>query len=135
MLLGGFLLQVPENLLNDLGVLDAGNHFDLTAAVFTDFDIDIENSFQSLHPGHGTMSLCGTLVLPIGIGWLSVGLLATLGRRHLNAVFAVGREDAVETCEVDSWLGYQRGQFGNEVQRLKDHMSRAIAVRSFSGAA
>lgn len=57
--------------------------------------------------GHSTMSLCGTLVLPIGIGWFSVGLLAALGRCDLNPVFAVGRENTMEPREVDARLGHQ----------------------------
>ena len=65
--LGGFLLQAFKNLLNHLETFNTGNHFDLTATVLTDFDIDIENSPQSLHPGHGAVSLCGTLVLPVSI--------------------------------------------------------------------
>ena len=49
MLLGGIrlgrsLLQVLENLLNDFRIFDAGNDLNLTAAVFADFDIDVENS-------------------------------------------------------------------------------------------
>ena len=63
--LGRFLLKVLENLLNDLGVLDAGNDLDVTAAVFADLNIDAENSLKSLHPGHGSMALSGALVEPI----------------------------------------------------------------------
>ena len=66
--LGRFPLQVLENLLNDLRVLDTGNDFDLTAAVFTDFDIDVKDSFESLHPGHGPVPFCWTFVVPVGIG-------------------------------------------------------------------
>ena len=36
---GRFVLKMIENLLNDLGVLNAGNDFDLSAAVFTDLDV------------------------------------------------------------------------------------------------
>lgn len=35
-----------ENLLNDLRIFDAGNHFDVTAAVFADFNINIEDSLE-----------------------------------------------------------------------------------------
>ncbi len=34
--LGCFLFQMLENLLNDLRIFDAGNHFDVTAAVFAE---------------------------------------------------------------------------------------------------
>ncbi|MBR8851116.1 hypothetical protein J0X08_05270 (plasmid) [Klebsiella variicola] len=37
------------------GSSDAGNHFDVTAVppVFADFNINIEDSLEALHPGHG----------------------------------------------------------------------------------
>ncbi|OES47442.1 hypothetical protein A7R77_33065 [Pseudomonas aeruginosa] len=121
-----------ENLLNDLRIFDAGNHFDVTAAVFADFNINIEDSLEALHPGHGAVALCRTLVTPVSIETFRfVGLLAPLGGCYLNSVFAVRCKDAVEACEVDSRLRYQRSEFGDEVQRLEDHMGGAIAVRSF----
>lgn len=125
-----FLLEVFEYLLNNLGIFDAGNDFDLPTAVLADFDINIEDALETLHPGHGAMALCGALVTPVGIAaFRFVGLLAPLGGCYLSPVFAVGREDAIETCEVDSWLGYQRGQLRHEIQWLKDHMGGAIAIR------
>ena len=60
--LGCFLFQVFENLLNDLRIFDTGNDFDVTAAVFADFDVDVEHSLEALHPGHRAVALCGTLV-------------------------------------------------------------------------
>ena len=75
------------------------------------------------------MALCRTLVTPVSIETFRfVGLL---GGCYLNSVFAVRCKDAVEACEVDSRLRYQRSEFGDEVQRLEDHMGGAIAVRSF----
>ncbi|NUV04503.1 hypothetical protein MS6194_04027 [Escherichia coli] len=46
--LGCFLFQMLENLLNDLRIFDAGNHFDVTAAVFADFNINIEDSLEAV---------------------------------------------------------------------------------------
>src|SRR5690554_773578 len=60
-----------ENLLNDLRIFDAGNHFDVTAAVFADFNINIEDSLEALHPGHGAVALCRTASL-VAMGF-SVG--------------------------------------------------------------
>ena len=51
--IGGFLLKVFEDLLNDRWVLNAGNHLDLSATVFTNFNVDIEDSFEPLHDFHG----------------------------------------------------------------------------------
>ncbi len=100
--------------------------------MFADFNINIEDSLEALHPGHGAVALCRTLVTPVSIETFRfVGLLAPLGGCYLNSVFAVRCKDAVEACEVDSRLRYQRSEFGDEVQRLEDHMGGAIAVRSF----
>ena len=110
----------------------------MATAVLADLDVDVENPFEALHPGHSAVPLCWTLVVPVRIGrfWW-IGLLAALGRRDLNTVFAVRCKDPVESGEVDSWLGYQRGQFGNEIQRLKDHMGGAIpkALATLAGQA
>jgi len=35
----------------------------------------------------------------------------------------------METGQIDPWLLHQCGQSGNEVQRLENHMRRAILVR------
>ena len=108
----------------------------MATAVLADLDVDVEHSLEALLPGHGSMALCRTLVVPVRIGrfWW-IGLLAALGRRDLNTVFAVRCKDPVESGEVDSWLGYQRCQLGYEIQWLEDHMSRSIAIRCFSGVA
>ena len=87
---GRFLLKVFQNLLNYPGIFNTGYDFDLTAAVLTDLNIDAENSFKSLHPGHGTMPVCWALVVPVGIGRFWIGLLAAFGRCDLNAVFTIG---------------------------------------------
>ena len=127
--LGCFLLKMLKDLLNHLGIFDTGNHFDLTAAVLADFDIDVEDALESLHPGHGAVSLCGTLVLPVGIGrfWW-IGFLAAFGRCDLHTAFAVGCEDAMEACKIDARFWHQCSQLRHEVQGLKDHVSSAIAV-------
>ena len=57
--LGHFLLKVFEHLLNHLGSFDAGNDFNLAAAVFADLDVDIKDTLETLYPSHGTMALCG----------------------------------------------------------------------------
>ena len=62
--LGRFLLKVFKDQLNHLGIFDAGNDFDLATAVFTDLNIDVQDAFESLHPGHGSLALCGALVTP-----------------------------------------------------------------------
>jgi hypothetical protein len=44
-------------------------------------------------------------------------------------VFAVRRKHPVETGEIESRLGHQGRQPGDEVEGFEDDMGRAIAVR------
>ena len=90
--LGRLLLEVFKHQLNYLGIFGAGNDFDLATAVFKDLDIEVEDAFESLHPGHGSLALCGALVTPAGIGYFSVVWLpATLSRRDLISVFVTAQ--------------------------------------------
>jgi len=45
--------------------------------------------------------------------------------------FADRGEYNVKTCQVDSRLGHQCGQFGNEIYRLEDDAAGAIPIRRF----
>jgi hypothetical protein len=47
-------------------------------------------------------------------------------------VFTVWREYSVESCQVHSRLGNQRGQLGDEIQRFKDDVRSSIAVPTVS---
>ena len=62
------------------------------------------------------------------IGHFALVALTPLGRCHPRAVLAVGGEDPVETGEVDTRLGDQRGEPGDEVQGLEDDMGGAVAI-------
>ena len=126
--LSRFLPKILKYLLNHFRIFNTGNDFDLANTVFADFNVDIENSLQSLHPSHSAVSLCRTLVLPVGIGWFSNELLTALGRRHLNPSLTFGRKDSMEPREGDVRLGYQRSKFVHELRRLKEHMGGAIAI-------
>ena len=46
-------------------------------------------------------------------------------------MLAVRCEYTVKTCQIDSGLGHQCGQLGNEIHRLEDHVGGAIAIRRF----
>ena len=106
--LSGFLPEVIKNQLNHLRVFNACNHFDLATAVFTDLDVDVENTLESLHPGHSAVALCGALVTPASIETFRlIGLFAPLSGCYLNAVFAVRCKKPVESSKVDPRLGYQ----------------------------
>ena len=58
----GPVLQMVEDLSDDDGVFDTGNHFNRSTALFTGFDIDGEYAFEALGPGHGGMALVGCCV-------------------------------------------------------------------------
>jgi len=63
------LFKVFKNLGNDCRVFYAGNDLDWTFALLTDFDIDIEYPFQSLHPCHRGMAFrWGLLILGLILG-------------------------------------------------------------------
>ena len=47
------------------------------------------------------------------------------------AMLGVGGEHTMEEGKVDSWLGHQGGQPGDEIQRLEDLMSGAVAIGGF----
>jgi hypothetical protein len=50
------------------------------------------------------------------------------GLGHLRAVGAVGGKHAVEAGEIDARFGHQRGQPGDEIQRLEEHLRGAVRV-------
>jgi len=49
--------------------------------------------------------------------------------RDQRPVLAVRRKHPMEAGQVDSGLGHQAHQSGDQVQRLKDHMGGAVPVR------
>ena len=49
---GAFRIEVGEDLLYHLGVLDAGDDLNRTAAFATGFDVNSERPLQALRPGH-----------------------------------------------------------------------------------
>ena len=63
------------------------------------------------------------------IRYFSLVPFAPLCRGHQGTMFAIGREHTMEPGKVDSGPGHQRGQAGNEIQRLEHHMRGAIPVR------
>jgi hypothetical protein len=86
-----------------------------------------ENTFETLRPRHGLVLLlwCFFFVFIVGTA------LAAFSRRHIYPVFAVGREYAVKPGQIYSRFRHQCNQFGNEIQRLKDDVRRAITVGRF----
>jgi hypothetical protein len=117
-----------ENLFNDRRVFNAGDDPHCPATGRAGLDIDAEDPFQALSTGHRGAPFARCRLLPIP----RRGMLASpapLGRRHPRAVFAVRRKHPVETGEIESRLGHQGRQPGDEVEGFEDDMGRAIAVR------
>jgi len=99
-----FRIQVGEDLLDDLGILDARNDPHCSAADRTGLDVDAENPLEALRPSHrgATFRLCRRLRIR-GRGTLTAP--APLGRRHPRAVFAVRCKHPMKASEVDPRLG------------------------------
>ena len=55
-----------QDLSDDNGVFDTGDHLDGAAALLTGFDIDLEHAFEALSPSHGGVALGGGFDLVAG---------------------------------------------------------------------
>ena len=86
--------------------------------------VNVKYSLHALRPGHGLVTLFRCFVL----FRLSQVAFPAPGGCHMTPVFAVRSENTVKTCEIHSWLGHQRGQLGNKIQRLEDDIRGAITV-------
>jgi len=115
---------VAQYLVDHHLILDTGNHLGLTSALRAGRHIDVENPLQALRPGHALAPLFGCLVFV----FLAGAAFTTFSRRHLNTVFAVGYEHTMEPGQVDSWLGNQGRQLGDEIQRLENDMRGSIIL-------
>ena len=126
LLRSAFLIEVSKDLRDHLGILDAGDDPQRPAASAAGLDVD--NALEALRPGHGSAAFSQRFLLFL-IGYLGFGDRAPRRLRHQRSVLAVGREHAVESRQVDPGLWDQRGQPGDQVQRLEDNMGRAVAIR------
>ena len=85
--------------------------------------------FAGAKTGHRHMSLRGCFLILIRCQFWAA--LAPLGRRHPHPVLTVRRKHTMESGQVDSGSGYQGCQFGDEIHRFEDDVSRAITIRGF----
>ena len=113
-----------ENLLDHHGILNGGDNPERAATDRAGLDVDTEDAHQALCPGHRGAAFGRRGLLAV-IGGLAFVASASLGRCHQGAVLTVRRKHAMEPREVDSGLRHQRGQPGNEIQRLKDDVRSA----------
>jgi len=120
---------VRQYLLNDDGILNAGNYLSRTTAGSAGLNVNIEHPLQPLRPGHSHMALDGRFLVLILCDFLTT--LAPLRWGHQRSVFAIRGEYTMKTCQVDSGFGHQGRQFRDEVDRLGDDVSGAIPVGRF----
>jgi len=127
---GGFLIQVLENMRYHRRVFDSVNNLNLSATMFTGFDVDIEHPFEALHPRHGPMPW--VLVQPICTARFNLYcFLTTFCGSDLSTVFDVGCKQTMEPCEIDARLGLQGCELGDKVQGLEDGVCGAVTIRGF----
>jgi len=96
---------VSQYLVDDLLILDAGDHPGFTSTLWADRDIDVKYPFQALCPGHGLVPLFGCFVFVFLVGTA----LATFSRRHSYPVFAVGHDKIV-------WNDFEQLQLARRVE-------------------
>ena len=123
-----FALEVGQDLLNHHRVFDAGGDLDAAAAGLAALDVDIEYALEALSPSHRYPAFSRRLLLAL-IGGFGFVAPAAPRRRHPRTMGAVRCEHPVESDQIDPGLRHQGGQPGDEVQRLKDDVCGAIAVR------
>ena len=98
----GLVFEVIEDLLDHPRVFDTGNHLDRTGAFPAGLDIDVENTFEPLCPGHRRS--------PFGWRWRLIGYPslmppAPLWGRHPRPVLAVRRNHPWQPVKLTPGLG------------------------------
>src|SRR5690606_7316079 len=117
-LLVAALLEMGEDVGDELGVLDAGEDLEWTAAAPTGVDVDGEHAFEALHPGHRDVLGRGGRVVR-GLRWSAA---AAAGGGDVGAQAACGGEHAVESREVDARRRDEGGESSEEVERLEQNV-------------
>ena len=123
------LLQMVQYLPDDREILNAGNYLGRTTADLAGCHINIEHPLESLSPTHPYMSLRECFLILTFCHFRAA--LAPPGRGHPHPVFTVRRKHTMESGQVHSGSGYQSGQFGDEIHRFEDDVSRTITIRGF----
>ena len=109
--------QVRQDSIDGLLVLDAGNDPDSTSAMPAGLNVNIEDSLQSLRPGHRRVALCRCPYFRI---CARLQLLATPGRCDPPTPAVVRGQDAVVTGEIDS---------GASTKLLSELMQSTVTLR------
>ena len=122
-----FAVEVGQNLLDYHWVLDAGDDSHRRATGPAGLDVDAEYALQALRPRHRGAAFArrGLRRIPCRAMLASP---APFRRCYSRPVPAVGGEYAVEACQVDSGLGHQGRQPGDEIERFEDDVRGAVTV-------
>lgn len=107
----GAPLKMGEDVGDELGVLDAGDDLQRSAAALTGIDVDGEHAFEALHPRHRDMLGCGGLGAR-GLRWPAA---ASAGRGDGGTHAACGGEHPVESREVGARRRHEGGEPGKKV--------------------
>lgn len=86
-----------ENLLDENRVFDCRDDSHSPAAVLTNLDVDVEHPLETLRPAHGGAAFGARVVIGLV---RCLAARATLGRRDVCAVSAVGGEHPVVADQV-----------------------------------
>ena len=106
---GSFLCQMLEDVRDHRWAFNTSDDFDMTAALFTNLNVDIEHALEALHPCHGAMPFFRALVKPIRTALFSLYCnLAALSGCDLNTVFAIWCKNTMKSGQVNTRLGNQR---------------------------
>lgn len=98
-----------QDLFDHSRVFDACNDFDVPTAAFALFNINIEDAFEPLHPGHCISALLNGFFL-CARHFRRLSSLTSFPRRDQSAMLAVRREKVVKPCQIYPRLGNQGGQ-------------------------
>ena len=113
--------EMVQNPLNHCGFLDAGNDAQAAAALLAGLDVNGEHPLEALCPAHRP--------LPIGGRCLATLSDSACPGHNLCPVRARRCEHAMVPGQVRAGFWHQRGEAGNKVLGLKDHVRGA---RDFS---
>jgi hypothetical protein len=104
-------------------VARGGNDLDRAPTIRTSLHINLENPLEARRPLHRRTPFGRCAVF----GWLcGLRTPTPAGRRDPGPVGAVGCKHPVEAGQVQSRRRDERGQPGDEIQRLEDHVGSAV---------
>jgi hypothetical protein len=132
---GRFALQMRQNPLDYRWVFNAGDDLDLTGTALAGLDIDVEHSFEPLHPGHRHMALRRRLVLPAFPGGLTpLAPPSPPRRRNTHTKLAIGGEMPEMCGNAVRWALWRQGAEHPELRvsaskRLANFVEKSLRIR------